>query len=102
MIREIVVDGTTDPVGLEPSSVVQKTPLEARRGIVYDPKMTAPLLKAVLRSGRVLLRPDKEGDIRCYNGVIDITGVLQKCNRKYTRIYHRDDIGIVIELARRD
>lgn len=74
-----------------------RTPLEVRKGVVYDPKMTATRLKSCMKEEGIILLPDKDGDIRCYNGIIDLTELLRFFRYGSYTVYHQDELGIVIE-----
>ncbi len=80
-----------------------RTPLEIRNGIVIDRKMKATRLSMNLymENGKIIIHPDKDGDIPCYDGAIDLTDALKVIgNAKYT-ICHHDIFGIIIDFERR-
>ncbi len=80
----------------------RKTRLEVRKGVVYDPKMTATKLRASMKEGAIILRPDKDGDIRCYSGIIDLTELLRFFKAGSYEVYHQDELGIIIEYRGRE
>ena len=79
-----------------------RTPLDVRKGVVYDPRMTATRLRTCMKEEGIILLPDEEGEIRCYNGVIDLTELLRFFKEGSYTVYHQDGLGIVIEYKGRE
>ena len=101
---EITLDVLSKPESNKPYPQRFRTTLVVRHGIVMDKKMKATRLSAdtYLEKGKIIIHPDKDGDIKCYDGIIDLTGVLNKIKGSEYTINHHDIFGIIIELKRRE